>query len=77
MLNFIVSNVFLIYMQNDHGGPLITWVGSQEVLIGAASVFLVKNNSMCTGPYLYTSTQCNGAFLGCILGEEDLGDDDV
>ncbi|XP_026323038.1 uncharacterized protein LOC113232502 [Hyposmocoma kahamanoa] len=56
--------------QNDHGGPLVTWVGSQEILIGAASVFLVNNNSLCIGPYLYTSTQCNGAFLGCVLEQE-------
>ncbi|XP_026322999.1 uncharacterized protein LOC113232471 [Hyposmocoma kahamanoa] len=52
--------------QNDHGGPLITWVGGKEILIGVASVFLLRNKS-CIGPYLYTSTNCNGAFLSCIL----------
>nr|XP_021191519.2 uncharacterized protein LOC110377139 [Helicoverpa armigera] len=53
--------------QNDHGGPLITWVGANEVLIGVASVFQVDDDSNCMGPFLYTSTQCNGAFLDCIL----------
>lgn len=53
--------------QNDHGGPLMTWVGSKEVLIGVASVFLVSSDSKCVGPYLYTSTQCNGIFIDCIL----------
>ncbi|RVE48226.1 hypothetical protein evm_007083 [Chilo suppressalis] len=53
--------------QNDHGGPLVTWVGAQEVLIGVASVFRVTGDSRCAGPYLYTSTQCNGIFLDCIL----------
>ncbi|CAB3258341.1 unnamed protein product [Arctia plantaginis] len=28
----------------------------------------------CTGPYLYTSTECNGAFLACVLGL-DKGDE--
>ncbi|PZC77036.1 hypothetical protein B5X24_HaOG203906 [Helicoverpa armigera] len=53
--------------QNDHGGPLVTWVGSHEILIGIASVFKVSQDSECQGPYLYTSTQCNGAFLDCVL----------
>ncbi|KAJ8715577.1 hypothetical protein PYW07_010059 [Mythimna separata] len=53
--------------QNDHGGPLVTWVGASEVLIGVASVFKVSDDSKCMGPYLYTSTQCNGAFIDCIL----------
>ncbi|XP_037876668.1 uncharacterized protein LOC105841781 [Bombyx mori] len=55
--------------QNDHGGPLVTWVGTHEVLIGVASVFRVDSNSQCTGPYLFTSTECNGAFIGCILNQ--------
>ncbi|CAH1641528.1 unnamed protein product [Spodoptera littoralis] len=53
--------------QNDHGGPLVTWVGSHEVLIGVASVFKITEDLDCIGPYLFTSTQCNGAFLDCIL----------
>nr|XP_021191509.2 uncharacterized protein LOC110377131 [Helicoverpa armigera] len=53
--------------QNDHGGPLVTWVGGNEVLIGVASVFKVSDDYKCMGPYLFTSTQCNGAFLDCIL----------
>ncbi|XP_028167703.1 uncharacterized protein LOC114358041 [Ostrinia furnacalis] len=57
------------FCQNDHGGPLVTWVGSHEVLVGVASVFRVTDDSYCTGPYLYTSTQCNGAFLDCVVNE--------
>ncbi|XP_026323001.1 uncharacterized protein LOC113232473 [Hyposmocoma kahamanoa] len=57
--------------QNDHGGPLITWVGSHEVLIGVASVFRISNKSECIGPYLYTSTQCNGQFLQCVIFENE------
>ncbi|KAH9636509.1 hypothetical protein HF086_017675 [Spodoptera exigua] len=56
--------------QNDHGGPLVTWVGANEVLIGVASVFKVTSTSKCTGPYLYTSTRCNGMFLHCILSSK-------
>ncbi|KAJ8709671.1 hypothetical protein PYW08_009675 [Mythimna loreyi] len=55
--------------QNDHGGPLVTWVGASEVLIGVASVFKVSDDSKCMGPYLFTSTQCNGAFIDCILSD--------
>ncbi|XP_049880455.1 uncharacterized protein LOC126376948 [Pectinophora gossypiella] len=53
--------------QNDHGGPLVTWVGKNEVLIGVASVFRVSQRFDCIGPFLFTSTQCNGAFLNCII----------
>ncbi|CAH1641526.1 unnamed protein product [Spodoptera littoralis] len=56
--------------QNDHGGPLVTWAGANEVLIGVASVFKVTTESTCTGPYLYTSTRCNGMFLHCILSSK-------
>ncbi|KPJ05209.1 hypothetical protein RR46_04046 [Papilio xuthus] len=57
--------------QNDHGGPLVTWIGGKEYLIGVASVFRVNNESKCEGPYLFTSTQCNGAFLHCVLNAND------
>ncbi|CAH1641523.1 unnamed protein product [Spodoptera littoralis] len=53
--------------QNDHGGPLVTWVGSREVIIGIASVFKITEENACIGPFLYTSTQCNSAFLDCVL----------
>ncbi|KPJ20453.1 hypothetical protein RR48_02390 [Papilio machaon] len=57
--------------ENDHGGPLVTWIGGKEYLIGVASVFRVNNESKCEGPYLFTSTQCNGAFLNCVLNAND------
>ncbi|KAJ0170845.1 hypothetical protein K1T71_013617 [Dendrolimus kikuchii] len=56
--------------QNDHGSPIVTWRGSQEILIGVASVFRVlPSKGECTGPYLFTSTQCNGIFLDCVINE--------
>ncbi|XP_068625406.1 uncharacterized protein [Battus philenor] len=55
------------WRQNDHGGPLVTWVGGREYVIGVASVFRVNADSQCEGPYLYTSTQCNGAFISCVI----------
>ncbi|KAJ8715576.1 hypothetical protein PYW07_010058 [Mythimna separata] len=55
------------FCQNDHGGPLVTWVGSKEVLIGIASLFRVADDSKCIGPYLYTSTQRNSIFIDCIV----------
>ncbi|KAJ8715578.1 hypothetical protein PYW07_010060 [Mythimna separata] len=63
--------------QNDHGGPLVTWIGSHEILIGVASVFKVTNDYVCQGPFLYTSTQCNGGFLDCVLGKTDFHDIDL
>ncbi|KAJ8709669.1 hypothetical protein PYW08_009673 [Mythimna loreyi] len=60
--------------QNDHGGPLVTWVGGNEILIGVASVFKVSEDSKCMGPYLYTSTQCSGAFLDCVLSNAKTSD---
>ena len=62
-----LNKLIFYYPQNDHGGPLVTWVGAHEVLIGVASVFKVSEDFKCIGPFLYTSTQCNGAFLDCIL----------
>lgn len=54
------------YFQNDHGGPLITWVGAKEVIIGTASMYMIRNGS-CVGPFLFTSTKCNGVFITCVL----------
>lgn len=56
--------------QNDHGGPLIGWIGKREVVIGIASVFKIDEENRCIGPYLYTSTVCNSAFIHCTLNEE-------
>lgn len=56
-------------LQNDHGGPLVTWVGTTEVLIGIASVFKIDEEYNCIGPYLHTSTQSNAAFIDCVLNE--------
>ncbi|CAG9794810.1 unnamed protein product [Diatraea saccharalis] len=60
------------WRKNDHGGSLVTWVGTREVLIGVASVFRVTSDSNCAGPYLYTSTQCNGIFLDCMINANEV-----
>jgi hypothetical protein len=48
----------------------VAWSGKREILIGVASVFRVTPENTCTGPYLYTSTQCNGVFLDCIINTD-------
>ncbi|XP_047036327.1 uncharacterized protein LOC124642073 [Helicoverpa zea] len=53
--------------QNDHGGPLITWIGGREYVIGVACGFQVNGQMECVGPYLYTSTFSNGEFIYCML----------
>ncbi|KAJ8709667.1 hypothetical protein PYW08_009671 [Mythimna loreyi] len=57
--------------QNDHGGPLVTWVGAHEALIGVASAYKITKTFDCVGPYLFTSTQCSGAFLDCVIREDN------
>ncbi|CAH2097028.1 unnamed protein product [Euphydryas editha] len=59
--------------QNDHGGPLVTWINDVEHVIGVASVFRVNSQSECVPPFLFTSTARNKMFIECILGEEDDG----
>ncbi|XP_063834625.1 uncharacterized protein LOC135083809 [Ostrinia nubilalis] len=53
--------------QNDHGAPLVTWIGKEEYVLGVASTSLIKKNSHCSPPYLYTSTQCTSRFIKCAL----------
>ncbi|CAH1641521.1 unnamed protein product [Spodoptera littoralis] len=53
--------------QNDHGGPLVTWIGGREYVIGIASGFQVNKKMQCVAPYLYTSTFSNGEFIYCLL----------
>ncbi|XP_064074795.1 uncharacterized protein LOC135194101 [Vanessa tameamea] len=57
--------------QNDHGGPLISWVEGAEYIIGVASVFRVNSKSECIGPYLFTSTARNRIFIDCVLNEKN------
>ncbi|XP_032523211.2 uncharacterized protein LOC116774629 isoform X2 [Danaus plexippus] len=57
--------------QNDHGGPLVTWINEEETVLGVGSVFRVNKESKCEGPYLYTSTARNKVFIECLLEETD------
>ncbi|XP_047539568.1 uncharacterized protein LOC125072977 [Vanessa atalanta] len=57
--------------ENDHGGPLISWVEGAEYVIGVASVFRVNGKSECIGPYLFTSTARNRIFIDCVLNEKN------
>ncbi|XP_063369353.1 uncharacterized protein LOC134657720 [Cydia amplana] len=60
--------------KNDHGGPIITWRGPKEVLIGIASVFKVDDRTQdCVPPFLYTSTHCNGEFIHCLMNTAENG----
>ncbi|KAF9797580.1 hypothetical protein SFRURICE_008682, partial [Spodoptera frugiperda] len=52
---------------NDHGGPLVTWIGGREYIIGVATGFQVNKHMQCVAPYLYTSTFSNGEFIYCVL----------
>ncbi|XP_063834644.1 uncharacterized protein LOC135083832 isoform X2 [Ostrinia nubilalis] len=56
-----------VICQNDHGGPLVAWVGSEELVLGVASTSLHSQKLHCIPPHLYTSTQCTSLFLKCAL----------
>ncbi|KAG6449893.1 hypothetical protein O3G_MSEX006292 [Manduca sexta] len=53
--------------QNDHGGPLITWVGKEEVLIGIALTGLLSDTYECIGPFIFTSAYCASHIIQCLL----------
>jgi hypothetical protein len=70
MLSFCLELEQLIIQtctQNDHGGPLVTWVGSSEVVIGVASTSLYDEHHYCVAPSIYTSTTCTMRFIMCGL----------
>ncbi|XP_050357633.1 uncharacterized protein LOC126778203 isoform X2 [Nymphalis io] len=58
--------------QNDHGGPLVSWVEGAEYVIGVASVFRINSKSECMGPNLFTSTARNKIFIDCVLNEKNI-----
>ncbi|XP_022827630.1 uncharacterized protein LOC111357246 [Spodoptera litura] len=57
--------------QNDHGGPLITWVGTTELLIGVAVNSLYDSDYNCIGPYLFISTAAAGDIIKCLLTDSN------
>ncbi|XP_026729226.1 uncharacterized protein LOC113494906 [Trichoplusia ni] len=56
--------------ENDHGGPLVSWVGQTEILIGVAMNSLYTSSNNCAGPFLYTSTARSRQLLNCLLNSE-------
>ncbi|XP_050554163.1 uncharacterized protein LOC118270451 [Spodoptera frugiperda] len=59
--------------QNDHGGPLITWVGTTELLVGIAVNSLYDADYNCIGPYLFISTAAAGEIIKCLLTDNKEG----
>ncbi|XP_063896263.1 uncharacterized protein LOC110377150 isoform X2 [Helicoverpa armigera] len=55
--------------QNDHGGPLVTWVGTTELVIGVAVNGLYDVEYNCVGPYIFVSTSAAGLILKCLLSD--------
>ncbi|KAG6449900.1 hypothetical protein O3G_MSEX006279 [Manduca sexta] len=53
--------------QNDHGGPLVTWIGKQPYVIGVATAFLVDESMRCRGPYTFSSTYCHSRIIHCSM----------
>ncbi|CAH0721139.1 unnamed protein product, partial [Brenthis ino] len=56
--------------QNDHGGPLISWINGTETVLGVASVFRVNQNLECVPPFLFTSTYRNKDLVKCLLNDK-------
>ncbi|XP_047035830.1 uncharacterized protein LOC124641707 [Helicoverpa zea] len=54
---------------NDHGGPLVTWVGTAELVIGVAVNGLYDVEYNCVGPYIFVSTSAAGLILKCLLSD--------
>ncbi|CAH0697130.1 unnamed protein product [Spodoptera exigua] len=53
--------------QNDHGGPLTSWVGTQEVVLGVALNGIPNPNFDCIGPRIYVSTAETADIIKCLL----------
>ncbi|XP_026323004.1 uncharacterized protein LOC113232476 [Hyposmocoma kahamanoa] len=53
--------------QNDQGGPLVTWIGGRETVIGVASAFLVTTKMECKGPFIFASTACSSKLILCVM----------
>ncbi|XP_026323153.1 uncharacterized protein LOC113232599 [Hyposmocoma kahamanoa] len=58
--------------QNDHGCPLITWIGTEEVLIGIALTSLYDKAYHCIPPNLYVSTVQHPWFIKCVVATKDI-----
>ncbi|XP_063834704.1 uncharacterized protein LOC135083885 isoform X2 [Ostrinia nubilalis] len=62
--------------QNDHGGPLVTWIGGRETLIGVASAFSLTNEFTCDKPFIYSSTVCFNKIIDCFVNSRRSGNND-
>uniref|UniRef100_A0A2H1W4V6 SFRICE_005933 n=1 Tax=Spodoptera frugiperda TaxID=7108 RepID=A0A2H1W4V6_SPOFR len=53
--------------QNDHGGPLTTWIGTEEMVLGVALNGISNPNFDCVGPRIYVSTAETAKIIKCLL----------
>ncbi|XP_022827215.1 putative uncharacterized protein DDB_G0271606 [Spodoptera litura] len=53
--------------QNDHGGPLTTWIGTEEMVLGVALDGISNPNFDCVGPRIYVSTAETAKIIKCLL----------
>ncbi|XP_021191538.3 uncharacterized protein LOC110377159 [Helicoverpa armigera] len=58
--------------QYDHGGPLISWIGTQEVILGVALNGVAKAGFHCTGPRMYVSTAETETIIKCLLEQNEM-----
>lgn len=56
--------------ENDHGSPLVGWVGGQRFVLGVATTANVLPSMECTGPYLWTSVTATSKFVHCVLDSQ-------
>ncbi|KAJ8709676.1 hypothetical protein PYW08_009680 [Mythimna loreyi] len=65
------KSLLLETCQNDHGGPLITWVGAEELILGVALNGICNPNFDCVGPRIYVSTAATAKIIECLLETND------
>ncbi|XP_026322940.1 uncharacterized protein LOC113232431 [Hyposmocoma kahamanoa] len=61
--------------QNDHGSPLVSWLGDTEVVIGVAITNIYNELNRCLPPNLFVSTIYHPFFIECSI-EQTLNEDD-
>ncbi|KAJ8715580.1 hypothetical protein PYW07_010062 [Mythimna separata] len=61
------KSTLLVTCQNDHGGPLTTWIGAEEVILGVALNGICNPNFDCVGPRIYVSTAATAKIIKCLL----------
>ncbi|CAB3227595.1 unnamed protein product [Arctia plantaginis] len=55
--------------ENDHGGPLVTFLGSTEIIIGISITSIYTSRYECEGPYLYYGVAKMGPLIRCLMAK--------